>query len=572
MSVAADAAAVHAAGDATGRWPSLLQRVAVTVLALLAGSWLGLQGLRTPPPVEPQAAVFSAVRAAETARRALGESPRPVGSAASLLAVERLADLLRQRGMEVQLDEATVKTAGREVRVRNIVARRTGTKPGSAVMLMAHHDSVGGAPGAGDDGMGVAIVLEAAGALCSGPWKGRDVILLLTDGEEAGLLGARHFAANHPWRDQVGAVLNVDNRGNRGPCLLYETSGPDARLMQAAAPFMGPVVANSLFAEIARHMPNSTDLAVFRELGVPGLNFALIDGHEHYHAPTDTWQNADLSSLQHEGEMALAALYALAMQPEEGTRSDGRAVFLDIGGSVLAWWPARAGLTGATLCTAGVMAAAYLGCRHRRVRARQVAIAAAATVAQAAAALLACAGLLWLASIVGLYGLDVAKAAQPDAHPLTQYAAAFWPSFGAPLLVVCMTAALAAAWFASRPITRRLDGMATIWGAWMVLGGFVTAVALTLPGASAPLLPILLAATVAIAVGTFALEARAPMPALLALAASAFMAGLTLAPIEALSWIGVGLSMPAYAGLRVAIYAAVLLPALTADAARPRTA
>jgi hypothetical protein len=43
------------------------------------------------------------------------------------------------------------------------------------------------------------------------------------------------------------------------------------------------------------------------------------------------------------------------------------------------------------------------------------------------------------------------------------------------------------------------------------------------------------------------------------MAVPAFVAGLTLAPVEALSWTGVGLSMGAFAALRCATYAVLLL-------------
>jgi hypothetical protein len=90
----------------------------------------------------------------------------------------------------------------------------------------------------------------------------------------------------------------------------------------------------------------------------------------------------------------------------------------------------------------------------------------------------------------------------------------------------------------------------------------VTMLAFAVPGATAPLLPVLLLATLSIAAGTFALEARGRAPVMLALVVPAFVAGLTMAPVEALSWIGVGLSMPAFAGVRAAVYALLLLPAL----------
>ena len=102
----------------------------------------------------------------------------------------------------------------------NVVARLEGTNDGGkAFLLMAHYDSVSTAPGASDDGAGVASMLETLRALKAGPPLKNDVIFLFTDGEERGLLGARAFVDSHPWAEDVGVVLNLEARGNTGPAI-----------------------------------------------------------------------------------------------------------------------------------------------------------------------------------------------------------------------------------------------------------------------------------------------------------------------------------------------------------------
>jgi Zn-dependent M28 family amino/carboxypeptidase len=61
------------------------------------------------------------------------------------------------------------------------------------VLLTAHYDTVAGSPGAGDDGIGVAVLLETARALSTANAARNTVMILLTDGEETGLLGAEAF-------------------------------------------------------------------------------------------------------------------------------------------------------------------------------------------------------------------------------------------------------------------------------------------------------------------------------------------------------------------------------------------
>merc|ERR1719408_387439 len=83
----------------------------------------------------------------------------------------------------------------------NVIGRLEGTeKPHEYVVLGAHYDSVpytGAAPGADDNGSGVAALLLAAEALAKFPHK-RSILFVSFSGEEEGLLGSRAFV-----QDQV---------------------------------------------------------------------------------------------------------------------------------------------------------------------------------------------------------------------------------------------------------------------------------------------------------------------------------------------------------------------------------
>ena len=127
---------------------------------------------------------------------------------------------LRALGLDPQVQEATgVGTRYAEAgRVRNVLARLPGRTPGGrAVVLMSHYDGVGGGPAAGDDAAGTAAILETLRALRAGPPLAHDVIALITDGEEAGLLGAAAFVREHPWAKDVGVTLNFEARGTARP-------------------------------------------------------------------------------------------------------------------------------------------------------------------------------------------------------------------------------------------------------------------------------------------------------------------------------------------------------------------
>ena len=217
---------------------------------------------------------------------------------------------------------------------------------------MAHYDSVYRAPGAGDDASGVASILEMVRALKHCPPIQRDVIVLFTDGEEAGLLGAEAFAHSHPWMKDAGLILNFEARGNRGPSLLFETSQNNRPLIQAVAHVAPYPIGSSLFYELYKILPNDTDFTVFRPAGIPGLNFAFGEGLEAYHSPLDTPDHLSLASLQHHGSYGLALTRHFGQLDLAALRnSQGDDVFFDWFGSRLVAYSQRWVLPGQILVT-----------------------------------------------------------------------------------------------------------------------------------------------------------------------------------------------------------------------------
>ena len=186
---------------------------------------------------------------------------------------------------------------------------------GKAILLMAHLDSVPAGPGAGDDGSGVATLLETIRALKAGAISSRHpVIALFTDGEEAGLLGATAFVEDSRWRDRVGVVINDDQRGSAGQSLLFQTSPGDARLIDLYAHSAPRLATSSLYGEIFKILPNDTDLTPFLNAGLTGYNFAFVGEVAHYHTALDTIANLDPRSLQSSGDAILGLTRALAGQ------------------------------------------------------------------------------------------------------------------------------------------------------------------------------------------------------------------------------------------------------------------
>ena len=309
-------------------------------LALLVLCWAVVSWRTAPPPPAPAdapAAEFSAERGYQTLRQILPtNTPHPTGSAEQRRVRERIEARLRELGWSVRVQRAPACSRfGTCAVVENVVAEQA-SPSGPRVLVAAHYDSVPAGPGGSDDGIGVATVLELARALSHGTTR-LPVMLLLTDGEEAGLLGAEAFARDELPKVAVVAVINVEARGTSGPSLLFETSGANDWLVSAFAHASRRPVTSSLFPAVYERLPNDTDLSVFRRAGVAGVNFANIGGIGHYHTPHDDLDRLSLRTLQHHGDAALGLARTLGARPPAAERAQ----FFDLVGVSVVQLPLR---------------------------------------------------------------------------------------------------------------------------------------------------------------------------------------------------------------------------------------
>ncbi|HSH76775.1 MAG TPA: M28 family peptidase, partial [Longimicrobiales bacterium] len=304
----APATGAAAAEAAPSRW-----RGPVTLVLLVAVAGLSSTRMAVPRPVPANVSdtVFSSARAMSMLVE-IAERPHPTGSPEHARVRAYLVEHLRLLGLEPEIQSTTSATQTPDsvdaAAVRNVVARLPGTEPTGTVLITAHYDTRELAPGAGDDGAGVVAILEALRALRSGERLRNDVIVLLTDAEELGLLGALAFTTQHPWMRDVSLVLSFEMRGAGGPSIMFETGDRMGWVVRALKEFDPEPFANSSSSEIYRRMPNDTDFTLFREAGKQGLNFAAIGGAHVYHQATDTPENLSEATLQHHGVRALAAL------------------------------------------------------------------------------------------------------------------------------------------------------------------------------------------------------------------------------------------------------------------------
>ncbi|MBL7257156.1 M28 family peptidase [Paractinoplanes lichenicola] len=447
-----------------------LAAVVAVVVLILAGA-AGLATIRPPSarPVSAPEAEFSAERAFQQVQ-AIAQRPHPVGSPANDEVREHLLTTLRGLGLtpEVQ-DTVSIEGAGLSAsaggaglaRVRNVIARIPGTGSTGRVFLVAHYDSVQVGPGGNDDAAGTSTILETARALLAGPRLRNDVVLVLTDGEEACLCGAKAFVDQHPLARDGGVVLNIEARGSSGPAIMFETSAGNGGLVGAYAHAPKPV-GTSFAVEIYRLLPNDTDFTPFRESGFAGMNAAYIDGAAVYHAPTDVPAAMNRASLQHHGDNTLAVTRELGgrdLAPLAAT-DGGDATYFPVPGLLVRYpgalvWPI------ALLALVAVAALAWLARRRRLTGGRRLLKAGAlALVPIVVAPLLA--QLLWFV---------LTKIRPPYAQlPIDPYRPGLYR-----VAVILLSAAVVLAWFA---LLRRRLGPAALAIAglgWLAVLGIVLA-------------------------------------------------------------------------------------------------
>lgn len=537
-----------------------------------------------PPPLGPDAPAsrFSAARAEAVLVELLaagdGEIPaRPTGSPAAdqvrRRLVERLVELgVPRSGIELQRT-VTCRESERWswadcAPVTNVVAplpTAGGARPdGPAVVLLAHYDSVAAGPGVSDDAAGVAALLEVARALLAEGGGGvahrHPVVLLVTDAEEVGLHGARAFVEQHPLAAEgsagIGAVINLEARGTTGQSLLFQTSADDAWLVDLYRRAPRPVT-SSLYAEIYRRLPNDTDLSVFLDAGLTGLNLAWAEGVARYHTPRDDLVHLDRGSLQHQGDNALHLARSLAGHPRLAEPPRGRAVYTDVLGLFVLSYPLGAALPLAAAVLVGLLVVATLAVRRGESRRAGLGVAVAALLGGTALA----AG---LAFALGHLVSALAGSARPAwAHPLP-FRAALWA-----LVFLAVLAAVAAALRLGRHLpSLRVSAWSLALAGWLIVAVLGVLFAVVAPGVS--LYPVMPAAVALLAGATATGLPHRPRARDAAVVAAALATAFFWFQIASFVELGMGLHRAVLVAVPVALaalgYAPLLAPAPSGSA------
>ena len=304
----------------------------------------------------------------------IAAKPHTMGSAANREVRDYIVAYFESLGLDTEVQKTTVvyrhpfKPTDATIigNVENIIARLPGTsseKGANDLVLMGHYDSRADGPGAGDDAAGTAAIMEVARIMTAGPAPVHDVVFLITDGEEMGLLGAQGFYRQHPDAKNVGLVLDFEARGSRGASSMFETSENNAWLIDNLIESAPDLVASSLSYEIYRRMPNDTDMSISKGEGIPGLNFAFVAGLFDYHSPTDTPENLDPDTLAQQANYVLGTAQHFANLGEWESASSDKTYFNLWQGRMVSYSQGVAGVIGLFVLVLGlwVFAAAMRG-------------------------------------------------------------------------------------------------------------------------------------------------------------------------------------------------------------------
>lgn len=278
---------------------------------------------------------------------------RPIGTPENQRARQYVVDQLRLFGYDVRVQEVDARRPdlGVTARVSNVIAVKPGAEK-NAIALLSHYDSHPAAPGAADNGLGVAVSLEAARVLAAREDRRHTLFVLVTDGEESGLMGAAGLVTDRDVMNRLQAYINIEATGSGGTSMLFETGPGNGWIVKAWARSAPHPRGASFAFEVYRRLPNDTDFSILKHRDVPGLNFAASGDSYPYHTARDTPDRLSDVTLRKTGENAVETMIALDAL-DLSMRTAANQTFFDIGQVVaVSWGP----------ITAWFIAAFSLGC------------------------------------------------------------------------------------------------------------------------------------------------------------------------------------------------------------------
>jgi len=198
-------------------------------------------------------------------------------------------------------EEYIVANNPSHVNFQNILVRIGAKNPKNTFLMMAHYDSNGNSPGAGDDGISIAALLETMRVLNQNPDTENAIYFLLTDGEEDWLVGAKYFVEN-PLFDlkKLNFFVNLESFCGRGVPLIAtlsnENDNNDKNILKMLSKNLRNSWSFSFFTELFKFVPHEADSTLLYERGIIGVDIASLGGLASNHQPSDSYENLSKST------------------------------------------------------------------------------------------------------------------------------------------------------------------------------------------------------------------------------------------------------------------------------------
>jgi hypothetical protein len=271
---------------------------------------------------------FDASSACESAKQLATRFPeRGTGTEGAGDAADWLESEMNALGLQAEQQEFEVWIAGKRVTGRNVIGIDKGRQD-EAIALIAHYDiPFHVREGAMDNASGVGALLELA-RLFSEKKQTKTLVFIASDGEEWGMLGARHFVDTFPQPDRIRASISFD-------CVPLENQNElslhGEGQFRGQAPMWLRMLAEDCVAQVggtpssdinsAHYISqavniSSTDQGPFVRAGIPGINLGGSASNSSlarkiYHTPQDTSENLRPELFDIYGQAAELMVYTL---------------------------------------------------------------------------------------------------------------------------------------------------------------------------------------------------------------------------------------------------------------------
>lgn len=171
---------------------------------------------------------------------------------------------------------------------RNILIHLDAKGTEEAVLFVSRYDCKECGNGVGDNGLSVIAALNSVFNIDQNKIN-NDIYLLLSDGEELGMLGASYFAQNNKdLLENVKLVVDLEG-GMSGSYLLTRTSGLESGSIGLAKDKVSDFSGSSFLDSVFTLAGYRTDMEPFADMGIIGLDFMRMENIEAYHNPNDNF-------------------------------------------------------------------------------------------------------------------------------------------------------------------------------------------------------------------------------------------------------------------------------------------